>query len=53
MADWGAISPDDPDLLIRVNSVDEALEALKQNLEPHLASEEEDQLAPALSKTNR
>ena len=53
LAEWGAISPEDPDLLIRVNSVDEALDALKRNLELHLASEEEDQMAPAISKTNR
>ena len=53
MVEWGAISPTDPDLLVRVNSVDEAFSALKVHLESHLASEEENQQAPVLSKTQR
>jgi uncharacterized protein (TIGR00730 family) len=53
MVEWGAISPTDPGLLVRVNSVDEAFSALKVHLESHLASEEENQQAPVLSKTQR
>jgi hypothetical protein len=40
-------------LLVRVNSVDEAFSALKLDLESHLASEEENQQAPELARTQR
>ncbi len=53
MLDWGAVSPGDPDLLVRVNSVDEAFSELKVRLEAHLASEEENQKAPVLARTHR
>jgi predicted Rossmann-fold nucleotide-binding protein len=53
MVEWGAIGAGDPDLLVRVNSVDEAFSALKLHLESHLASEEENQQAPVLAKTGR
>ena len=53
MLDWGAVSPGDPELLIRVDSVDEAFETLKTQLEGHLAAEEENQQAPVLSRTQR
>jgi uncharacterized protein (TIGR00730 family) len=53
MIEWGAVGPSDPDLLVRVNSVDEAFSALKVHLESHLASEEENQQAPVLAKTGR
>ncbi len=53
MLEWGAVSPGDPELLVRVNSVDEAFSELKVRLEAHLASEEENQKAPVLSETHR
>ena len=53
MVEWGAIGAGDPDLLVRVNTVDEAFSALKVHLESHLASEEENQQAPVLAKTGR
>jgi uncharacterized protein (TIGR00730 family) len=53
MIEWGAVGPGDPDLLVRVNSVDEAFSALKLDLESHLASEEENQQAPVLARTQR
>jgi uncharacterized protein (TIGR00730 family) len=53
MVEWGAIGAGDPDLLVRVNSVDEAFAALKVHLESHLASEQENQQAPVLAKTQR
>ncbi len=53
LVEWGAISPGDPALLTRVNSVEEALEALKRGLEEHLATEQEDQDAPSLARTVR
>ena len=53
MLEWGAVSPGDPELLIRVDSVDEAFETLKTQLEGHLAAEEENQQAPALARTQR
>ncbi|HEX7085796.1 MAG TPA: LOG family protein [Vicinamibacterales bacterium] len=53
LVEWGAISPGDPALLTRVNTVDEALEALKRGLEEHLATEQEDKDAPSLARTVR
>jgi uncharacterized protein (TIGR00730 family) len=53
MLEWGAVSPGDPELLARVNSVDDAFETLKTQLEAHLASEEENQQAPVLARTHR
>jgi hypothetical protein len=53
MVEWGAIGAGDPDLLVRVNTVDEAFSALKVHLESHLASEEENQQAPVLARTGR
>ena len=53
MLEWGAISPGDPELLVRVNTVDEAFETLKTQLEAHLESEEENQQAPVLARTQR
>ena len=53
LVEWGAVGPADSDLLVRVNSVDEAFSALKVHLESHLASEEENQQAPVLAKTHR
>ena len=53
MIEWGAVSPGDPDLLVRVNSVDEAFSTLKVHLESHLASEEENEQAPVLARTQR
>ncbi len=53
MLEWGAISPGDPELLVRVDSVDEAFDALRTQLEAHLESEEENERAPVLAKTGR
>jgi uncharacterized protein (TIGR00730 family) len=53
LVEWGAIGPDDPDLLIRVDTVEQALEALTRGLEQHLATEQEDQAAPSLARTVR
>jgi uncharacterized protein (TIGR00730 family) len=53
MLEWGAVSPGDPELLVRVNSVDAAFAELKVRLEAHLASEEENQKAPVLARTHR
>jgi uncharacterized protein (TIGR00730 family) len=51
LVEWGAISPTDPTLLVRVDSVDEAFTALRQHLQDHLDTEIENELAPVLSKT--
>ena len=51
LVEWGAISPTDPALLVRVNTVDEAFAALKAHLQAHLDTEIENELAPVLSKT--
>ena len=51
LVEWGAISPTDPSLLVRVNSVDDAFAALRQHLQAHLDTEIENELAPVLSKT--
>jgi len=53
LVEWGAISPEDPALLTRVNTVEEALAALKRGLEQHLATEQEDHEAPSLARTTR
>ena len=53
LVEWGAIGPADPELLVRVDTVDEALEVLKRTLEEHLATEQEDQAAPSLARTTR
>jgi uncharacterized protein (TIGR00730 family) len=53
MLEWGAVSPGDPELLVRVDSVDEAFDALRTQLEAHLESEEENERAPVLAKTGR
>jgi uncharacterized protein (TIGR00730 family) len=52
MVEAGAIGAGDPGLLVRVDSVDAAFEALKTHLEAHLATEQEDEEAPALSRTS-
>jgi len=41
MADWGTISPSDPDLMFRTNSVDEAMDYLVARLEKSELEEEE------------
>jgi uncharacterized protein (TIGR00730 family) len=51
LVEWGAISPTDPSLLVRVNTVDEAFAALRTHLQDHLDSEIENELAPVLSRT--
>ena len=51
LVEWGAVGPDDPALLTRVNSVDEALTALKASLEAVLAEESEKDKAPDLAVT--
>ena len=51
LVEWGAISPTDPSLLVRVDTVEDAFTALRQHLQDHLDTETEDELAPVLSKT--
>ena len=51
LVEWGAIGAGDPDLLVRVDSVDEAFRALTTQLQTHLASEEENEQAPVLART--
>jgi uncharacterized protein (TIGR00730 family) len=51
LVEWGAISPTDPSLLVRVDTVEDAFVALRQHLQDHLDTETEDELAPVLSKT--
>jgi uncharacterized protein (TIGR00730 family) len=53
LVEWGAISPDDPALLVRVNTVDDAFSALRTHLEAVLAGEKESVKAPALAKTRK
>jgi len=51
LVEWGAVSPDDPNLLIRVNSVDEAFRKLRSSLEAVLDHETEKEKAPVLART--
>jgi uncharacterized protein (TIGR00730 family) len=51
LVEWGAIAPRDPDLLVRVNSVDEAFLKLRSSLESVLESETETEKAPVLART--
>jgi uncharacterized protein (TIGR00730 family) len=52
MVEWGAISPSDRSLLVRVRTVDEAFDALRMNLEAALEEEDTDK-APVLARTRR
>jgi uncharacterized protein (TIGR00730 family) len=52
MVEWGAISPSDRSLLVRVRTVDEAFAALRMNLEAALEEEDTDK-APVLARTRR
>jgi uncharacterized protein (TIGR00730 family) len=51
LVDWGAVSPSDPQLLIRVNTVDEAFQKLRDRLEAVLDHEPEKEKAPVLART--
>jgi uncharacterized protein (TIGR00730 family) len=51
LVEWGAIAPKDPDLLVRVNTVDEAFSKLRSSLESVLESETETEKAPVLART--
>ncbi len=51
LVEWGAIAPRDPDLLVRVNTVDEAFSKLRSSLESVLESETETEKAPVLART--
>ena len=51
LVDWGAVSPSDPQLLIRVNTVDEAFQKLRERLETVLDDEPEKEKAPVLART--
>ena len=51
LVDWGAVAPSDPQLLIRVNSVDEAFQKLRDRLEAVLDHEPEKEKAPVLART--
>jgi uncharacterized protein (TIGR00730 family) len=51
LVEWGAVSPADPRLLIRVNSVDEAFLKLRSHLEVVLDHETEKEKAPVLART--
>jgi len=53
MVEWGAVGPDDPKLLRRVNSVDEAFAVLQEGLSAVLASETEAEQAPKLAATRK
>jgi predicted Rossmann-fold nucleotide-binding protein len=53
LVEWGAISPQDPRLLVRVNTVDEAFLALRAHLETVLAIEKENVKTPALARTRK
>jgi hypothetical protein len=46
LVDWGAVSPSDPQLLIRVNSVDDAFQKLRDRLEAVLDQEPENGKGP-------
>jgi uncharacterized protein (TIGR00730 family) len=51
LVEWGAVSPADPSLLIRVNTVDEAFLKLRERLEGVLEHETEIEKAPVLART--
>jgi uncharacterized protein (TIGR00730 family) len=51
LVEWGAVSPSDTQLLIRVNSVDEAFQKLRARLEAVLEHETEKEAAPVLART--
>ena len=51
LVEWGAIAPKDPDLLVRVNTVDEAFAKLQSSLELVLETETETEKAPVLART--
>ena len=51
MLEAGAIGAGDPGLMVRVNTVEAAFEALKVHLEAHLATEQDVEQAPAISRT--
>ena len=51
LVDWGAVSPSDPQLLIRVNNVDDAFQKLRDRLEAVLDQEPEKEKAPVLART--
>ena len=51
LVEWGAVSPSDPQLLIRVNTVDEAFQKLRDRLEAVLDHEPEKEKAPVLART--
>jgi uncharacterized protein (TIGR00730 family) len=51
LVEWGAVSPADPKLLVRVNTVDEAFLKLRSSLERVLEHETEIEKAPVLSRT--
>ena len=53
LVEWGAVGPDDPKLLRRVNSVDEAFTALQQGLSTVLEAEQESEKAPKLATTHK
>ena len=53
MVEWGAVGPDDPKLLRRVNSVDEAFAVLQEGLSGVLALETETEQAPKLAATRK
>jgi uncharacterized protein (TIGR00730 family) len=51
LVEWGAVSPADPNLLVRVNTVDEAFLKLRSSLEAVLEQETEIEKAPVLART--
>jgi uncharacterized protein (TIGR00730 family) len=51
LVEWGAVSPADPSLLTRVNTVDEAFLKLRASLERVLEQETEIEKAPVLART--
>ena len=51
LVEWGAVSPADPNLLVRVNTVDEAFLKLRSSLERVLEHETEIEKAPVLART--
>ena len=53
LVEWGAVGPDDPKLLRRVNSVDEAFAVLQQGLSTVLEAEHESEQAPKLATTHK
>jgi uncharacterized protein (TIGR00730 family) len=51
LVEWGAVSPADPNLLVRVNTVDDAFFKLRSSLEVVLEKETEIEKAPVLART--